>query len=117
MRYGGKRSERLAEQLREELSVMIQQKLKDPRIGFVTITRVTVTSDMRYAKVYYSVLGSASERAGTTAALEHSAGYLQRALKELLTIRTIPKISFTYDPSVEASIALDVLIQKIHDEK
>jgi len=112
----GKRSTRVAEQIRKELSLMVQNRLKDPRIGMVTITRVSLTDDLKYAKVYFSVLGTEAERKSSEAALGRSAGYLQRLLKDVLSMRSIPQISFKYDPSIQESIAIDAIIQRIHSE-
>lgn len=110
----GKRSDRVAERIREILSVAVLNQLKDPRIGFVTITRVGMTDDLRYAKVYFSVLGSDRETKSTKAALEHSKGFFMHLLKEGLPIRTIPEITFVLDLSIKESIALDHIIEKIH---
>ena len=112
----GKRSDRVAEAIREELSRVILGQLKDPRIGFITITRVSVTDDLKYAKVYFSVLGSILERKSTQAALEHSTGFLEHSLKEVLTMRAVPKLSFKFDSSIEESIAMGSIFDKIHKE-
>ena len=112
----GKRCDRIAEQMRQVLSILILERLKDPRIGFVTITRVTVSDDLRHAKVYYSVLGNEHDRKGTAAALEHSEGFLEYSLKKALPIKIIPKLTFKFDYSVEHNIKLGALIEKIHAE-
>ena len=112
-----KRNGRIAEQVREIMSEVILKRMKDPRLGFITITRVSVTDDLKFAKVYYSVYGGEKERKGTEAALSHSNAFLQRTLQGKLKIRTSPKLVFTYDPSIEHAFVIDEIIRKIHEEK
>jgi len=98
----GHRLERLAEEIREEASVIVPA-LKDPRIGFVTITRVTVTSDLGLATVFVGVLGSEAERKKTLDGLRAASGYVRRELGRRLTIRRTPEIQFEYDKGLEAT--------------
>lgn len=112
-----KRNGRVAEQIREIMSEVILKRMKDPRIGFITITRVSVTDDLKYAKVYFSVYGGEKERKSTAAALAHSSSFLQRSLLGKLKIRTLPKLVFTFDPSIEQAFVIDNIIRKIHEEK
>ncbi|MBI4431453.1 MAG: 30S ribosome-binding factor RbfA [Candidatus Omnitrophica bacterium] len=111
-----KRIGRVAEQIREIMSDVILNRMKDPRLGFITITRVQVTDNLRHAKVYFSVYGGQKDKQGTKAAFAHSERFLQRALNNRLKIRTIPKLSFVFDPSVEHAFELEKIIKKIHDE-
>ncbi len=112
-----KRNGRVAEQIRQIMSDVILNKMKDPRLGFITITRVTVTEDLKYAKVYFSVYGSEKEKKGTEAVLTHSINYLQHELLGKLKMRTQPKLSFTFDPSIEHAFVIDEVIRKIHEEQ
>jgi ribosome-binding factor A len=97
-----RRTERLSDQLREEISSLVLRELKDPRIGgLVTITEVEVSPDLSHAKVFVSVLGSADEKKSTLRALGAASGFLQRALRQRLTIRRVPELAFVSDESME----------------
>lgn len=97
-----RRTERLNDQLREEISELVHRDLKDPRIsGLVTITEVDVSPDLSHAKVYVSVLGSEDERSSTLQALDAAAHFLQRALRKRLTIKRTPALIFRADESLE----------------
>lgn len=97
-----RRTERLNDQLREEISDLVQRDLKDPRIGgLVTITEVDVSPDLSQAKVYVSVLGSEEERLGTLRALSAASHFMQRELGKRLTIRRTPALAFVADESIE----------------
>jgi ribosome-binding factor A len=102
----GLRTDRLARQLQQEVALILQREVKDPRLGFVTITRVEVSRDMRYAKVYFSCLGGTAERAASEEALQSSSGYIHQLVKSRLHIRIIPTLSFRYDPAIEQTITL-----------
>jgi ribosome-binding factor A len=97
-----RRTERINDLLREEISDLLLRELKDPRIGgLVTITEVDVSPDLRHAKVYVSVLGTDEERTGTLKALGAAAHFLQRQLRHRLTIRRTPELHFLRDDSLE----------------
>lgn len=99
----GRRPERLAEEIREEVARMVASELKDPRIGFVTVTRVDLSSDLRYARVHVGVLGSDAERDRTLAALRQAAGFVRREIGRRLRVRYSPEIDFRYDRGLEAT--------------
>jgi ribosome-binding factor A len=99
----GRRPERLAEEIREEVARMVAAELKDPRIGFVTVTRVELTADLRYARVHVGVLGSDAERGRTLAALRQAAGFVRREIGRRLRVRHSPEIDFRYDRGIEAT--------------
>ena len=113
------RLERLGQQFRQEIATIIHQELKDPRLGFVTITRLELSKDLRRAKVFYSCLGGEAERARSQDALEHSAGFMYGLLKKRFRLKTIPQLLFHYDASIAGSIAmsetLDQLRRPAHD--
>jgi ribosome-binding factor A len=97
-----RRTERLNDQLREEISDLIMRELQDPRIGgLVTITEVDISPDLSHAKVYVSVLGSAQEKTSTMKALGAAAHFLQRELRRRLTLRRTPELVFMTDTSME----------------
>src|SRR5437588_7125121 len=96
----GGRMRRVDEAVREVLSDAIAKELKDPRIGFVTVTAVNTSRDLRHARVYVSVLGSDEERAATLEGLRSAHGYLQGVIASQLTLKRTPTLSFEYDESV-----------------
>jgi len=104
------RPERVAEQLRMDVADILQNDLKDPRLGMVTCTRVDLTNDLRHAKVYVSVLGE--DKDDSMRALESATGYVRRKLARRLGLRVSPEIVFVFDPSVEYSIRLEGLIEE-----
>jgi ribosome-binding factor A len=99
----GRRPERLAEGIREEVARIVASDLKDPRIGFVTITRVEVTRDLSHARVLVGVLGGDAERERSLAALKSAAGFVRRELGRRLRIRVVPEVEFRYDKGIEAT--------------
>jgi ribosome-binding factor A len=106
------RPERVAEQIRADVAEILQTELRDPRLGLVTCTRVQVSSDLRNAKLYVSVLGDEAAREGTMKALAGATGFVRRKLSSKLGLRAAPDISFVYDPSVEYGIRLEALIEE-----
>ena len=108
----GNRKERVARVIREEASRVVLYELADPRIGFVTVTKVKVSADLQHARVYVSVMGDEPSRDGTMAVLDKAARVVQRAVGPRLKMRTIPRIEFEFDPSVEGSIRVSALIRE-----
>lgn len=106
------RPERVAEQLRMDVAEILQNDLKDPRLGLVTCTRVDLTNDLRHAKLYVSVLGEESVKDSSMEALESATGYVRRRLSKRLGLRASPEIVFVFDPSVEYGIRLEGLIEE-----
>ena len=100
------RMDRLNQELRQEIAMIIHQELKDPRLGFVTITRMELSKDLRHAKVLFSCLGGEPERARAQEVLERSAGFIQGLLKKRFRLKTIPTLTFQYDASIEGSITM-----------
>ncbi len=113
----GKRLDRVAELIKQCLGESILTKLRDPRLGFVTITHVTVTPDLKLAKVYYTVFGDEKSQKATAAALEHSRGFLQKEIAHEIKIRTTPVLSFHYDESIHEKTKIESILKKIHDEE
>ena len=103
---------RVNESVRQVLSERIGQ-LKDPRIGFVTITGVETSADLRYARVYLSVLGAERKRAQTLAGLEAARSLLQAQLGRELRMKRTPQLAFEYDPSVERGVRMTKLIDEL----
>ena len=108
-----RRTERLGEEIREEVALLIAGELKDPRIGFVTVTRVEVTPDLRTARIYVGVLGTEKQRTTSLAGLRQGAGFLRRALGRTLRLRHTPELVFQYDEGLEASDRVAKLLAEI----
>lgn len=106
------RMRRVNEALREVLSEAVAE-LKDPRIGFVTLTGVDTSRDLRHAVVYVSVLGSERKREATLAGLESSRGLLQARVNRELRLKRTPQLTFEYDPTVERGVRLTQLIDEL----
>ncbi|MGH2559841.1 MAG: 30S ribosome-binding factor RbfA [Thermomicrobiales bacterium] len=96
-----RRTRQVGEFLREELSDIIRTEVKDPRIGFFSVTHVEMSPDLRLARVYISVLGSEDERTATLTALRSAAGFIRHHLKPRLRMRQIPELEFRDDRSME----------------
>jgi len=105
------REERVGAEIRRELAALIRDDIKDPRLGMVTIQEVRVSRDLAHAKVYYTVLDE-ERRKQTAAVLERAAGYLRHRLGELMTLRNVPQLHFTYDTSVAEGMRLSSLIDQ-----
>ena len=103
---------RVNEAMRQVLSEAVPT-LKDPRIGFVTVTGVETTSDLEHATVWVSVFGSERDRQATLDALEGAAGLLQARVNRELRLRRTPQLTFAYDPSVERGVRMSQLIDEL----
>jgi len=99
----GRRRERLGAEIHDEIARMVATEIKDPRVGFVTITRVELTSDLRYARVFVGVLGPEEERKKTLQALEGASGFVRREIGRRLRLRFAPEIDFRYDKGLDAA--------------
>jgi len=106
-----KRSERVAGSLRRELARLIQQQVKDPEVGFVSLSDVEVTRDLAHAKVYITVF-EPEKAAGSIKALNKAAGYLRSQLGQAMRIRSVPQLHFVHDASVETGQRMDSLIEE-----
>ena len=112
-----RRTDRLNDQLREEISDLVLRHMKDPRIGgLVTITEVDVSPDLSHAKVFVSVLGSADEKKSTLRVLTAAAGFLQRELRHRLTIRRMPELAFVADESLEHGARILTLLNEAKED-
>lgn len=112
----GKRCERVGDLIQKEISQMLVRTIKDPRIGFVTITRVEVPEDCRSAKVYFSVAGTLEERKRSMKGLDSAKGYVRRELGRRIRLRYTPEITFQFDPSIEYAIHMGEVIQQLKQE-
>jgi ribosome-binding factor A len=106
------RMRRVNEAVREVLSGHIAEDLKDPRIGFVTVTGVETSPDLRHARVYVSVLGSDDERQAAMDGLQSAAGFLQAKVGEQLRMKRTPTLDFEYDDSIDRGMRISELLDK-----
>ncbi len=111
-----KRIARVNELIRMELANVLINDVKDPRIGFVTVTGVDVSPDLRDAKVKVSVMGNNKERRGAIHALNHSRGFIQFKINEVVRLKFIPRLYFILDKSLEDSMKIGEILKKIHDQ-
>jgi ribosome-binding factor A len=108
----GSRMRRVNEAVREVLSAHITEDLKDPRIGFVTVTAVETSPDLRRARVFVSVLGDLSQREEALAGLRSSAGFLQSKLGTELSMKRTPTLDFVYDESIDQGLRISELLEE-----
>jgi len=108
----GPRMRRVNEAVREVISAHISGDLKDPRIGFVTVTGVETSPDLRSARVFVSVLGQEAERDDALAGLRSSAGFLQAQIARELRMKRTPTLAFVYDPSVDTGMRITELLDE-----
>ena len=111
------RQEKLGELITAELSDLLRTRVKDPRVGFVSVTHVEVSGDYRHAKIFVSVMGNEEERASTMKALKHATGFLRHELASRLTVRYMPEIVFKLDTSIEQGARILELIREVTGEK
>lgn len=107
----GDRMRRVDEAMREVLSDAITSELKDPRVGFVTVTAVETSPDLRHARVYVSVLGNPGERRRSLKALDGAHGYLQRRVGTELRMKNTPQLQFVYDETPERGMRITELLE------
>ncbi len=110
------RYEKVAAALKKEISNIIHDELKDPRLGFVTITQVDLTQDLRSAKVFFSVLGKKEDYQKTKEALESSLGFIRRLIARRVRLRFAPELMFREDHSSEFSIKIEKIINAIKEQ-
>lgn len=111
MREQKYRMRRVNEALKEIIGGAIQSGLKDPRIGFVTVTAVEATTDLRHAKVFVSVLGSQHEKEATLAGLRSAEGFLQGVVNQELHLKRVPALEFVYDTSIDRGMKIQALLR------
>lgn len=109
------RTARVAEGIKQELAALLRTELRDPRIGFATVTRVEAAGDLQHARVFVSVLGDADSKRATMAALDHSAGYLRGEVARRLRLRVAPELVFRLDESGEYSAHIERVIRGLHE--
>jgi ribosome-binding factor A len=110
------RMRRVDEAIRQVIGDALAADLKDPRVGFVTVTDVKTSADLRHARVYVSVLGPERDREQTLAALRHAHGFLQARIAGELRLKRTPALEFAYDDTSERAMRIDALIDEVTGE-
>ncbi|RAK11131.1 ribosome-binding factor A [Halanaerobium saccharolyticum] len=110
-----KRAVRVGELLKEEISQIVLREMKDPRIGFVSVTDVEVSGDLRHAKVFISVYGSDKEKEETLAGLQQAQGFVRKLVGERVKIHHTPEIIFRYDDSIENGVHISEIIKDLKE--
>ncbi|HYE75837.1 MAG TPA: 30S ribosome-binding factor RbfA [Blastocatellia bacterium] len=110
------RPDKVAHQLKAEISDIISRELHDPRVGFVTITNIKVSQDLSHARIYVSVFGSAQQQRDSINALNRAAGYIRREIGTRMRLRKSPELVFTFDESIEQSVRMAQLIDEANSE-
>jgi len=111
------RSQRLEKQIMQELTVILRA-VKDPELsGFLTITEVRMSKNLKIAQVYYSILGTDEDRKSTARALERATGFLRHALADKIFIKRMPGLAFSYDPTPEHADRIERIIDKLEQER
>ena len=110
------RKERLNEIVKELLSELILNEVKDPRVGFVTITGVDVSKDLDSAKVYFTVMGGPEDRVESERGLRSARAFLRKTIGRELKLRHSPELRFVYDDTLDRSMGIEEAIKKVHEE-
>jgi ribosome-binding factor A len=112
----GSRPDRVADQLRSELALMLAREVHDPGVGFVTLTRVHVSPDLQQARVMYTALGDDASRKNTARALERAARFLRRQIGSRLRLKRAPELKFVYDDSVAGQDRIEQILHELEAE-
>ena len=111
------RANQVAEELRKIISMILLDDLNDPRMGFVTVTHIEVTDDLKYGRVFYSVLGNEEQKKSTQEALEENLSYIKRLAVERINLKFAMDIKFEEDKSIDYSFKIDNIIKKINKKE
>jgi len=111
------RNARLRELFKEETSAILQREMKDPRIGFVSVTDVELSADLRHAKIFVSILGDAEAKSRTMAGLESAQGFIRTELARRIRLRHIPQVAFKLDESIERGARVSRLLREVSEGK
>jgi ribosome-binding factor A len=111
------RPEKVAHQLKRDISEIFMKEINDPRLGFVTVTQVEMSRDLRVAKIFYSVLGSAKEEKESKSALESAKGFVRSIIGQRLKMRLTPELIFISDRSAEYSVQIQQALERLKREE
>lgn len=110
------RSNQVAEELRKIISQILIEDVSDPHLGFVTITRVEVTDDLRFARVFYSVLGDEEKKQESARAIAENLGYIKHLAVERINMKYATELRFELDRSIDHSLRIEGILRKIHEK-
>jgi ribosome-binding factor A len=110
------RANRVGEQMKKELSEIFQRELKDPRIGFLTVTGVEMTGDLSQAKIYISVLGSEEQKENSLKAIAKASGFIRSEVGRRMSLRHTPELIFKFDESIEYGSKIEKLLSDLNHE-
>jgi ribosome-binding factor A len=114
----GHRPDRVGEQIREELSELLSRgAVHDPGIGFITLTRVTVSPDLQMARVFYTTMGDAKARTETAKALDRAMPFFRRHIGKVIRLRRVPELDFKFDESIANQDRIEQILRDLHDEE
>lgn len=109
------RAHKVGEQMKKELSDIIGKRIKDPRVGFVTVTGVDVTGDLQQATIYITVLGNDEQKEETIDGLSKAKGFIRSEIGKRIRLRKTPEISFAFDESIEYGNRIDTLLRGLNN--
>jgi len=113
----GFRPDRLGDQIRSEISELLAREVHDPGVGFITLTRVSLTADLQIARIYYTTMATDAARKDTARALTRVTPFLRRQIAGRLRLRRVPELEFRFDQSVEQHERIERIIHEIHEEE
>jgi ribosome-binding factor A len=113
----GTRTDRVGEEIRHAISLLLSREVHDPGIGFVTVTRVKVSPDLQQARVYYTAMGDERAKQETRRALERATPFLRRQIGSRIRLRRVPELTFEFDRSIEHQDRIERLLIEIDEER
>lgn len=113
----GARPERVGEEIRQEIGRLLQREVHDPRIGFVTVTRVKMSPDLQQARIYYTLIGDERTKKETARGLDQARPFLRRQIASRIRLRRVPELTFEFDRGVEYQDRVEQLLREIDDER
>jgi ribosome-binding factor A len=113
----GSRASRVSDLVKREVADLLMRRVKDPRVKAITITGVDVSKDLRYAKVYFSLIGDEKDIRLAQAGLDSAKGFIKREIGLRLELKHVPDIAFKHDPSLEEGSRMEKLLQKIKEDE
>jgi len=111
------RKEMVCKEIKKVTADLLQKELRDPRLGFVSVTKAEVSSDLKYAKIFFSVMGNESQQKKTMAGLRHAKGFIQKELSRTIRMRSFPEIRFELDDSIEKAFKMTQLLDELASER
>lgn len=112
----GSRADKVGEQIKMEVSMIVEKEIKDPRIGFVTIIYVEIKDDLRFARIYFSKMGTVEEKQKALEGLESASGFIRKLIGERIPLRYVPEIVFKLDESAEYSQHIEDILKQIKEK-